>query len=661
MARKTGSKKGFSVKNKLITAFTLILIIPCLAVGVFGFVQSKSTVDEQLMWSAQENVHLLNEIINNLIDPNRKNVEFLAASITRERLAQENGKLVLAHLNQFQGLHDELATTYIGTDAGQMLLAPEQPLPEGFDPRKRPWYELAMSKKGEVVITEPYVSEGDGNSVTVTIARTVSDHSAVLAVDLKLDSLANVVKTVKIGKEGYVGILDAGNRFIVHPTAKPGSKGEGWYIEEMYKSDKGMFEYEFDGALKKMVFDTNKLTGWKLSGTMYANETDSAAAPILYNMVFVIVVAILIGSVVNYLLIRSILRPLHLIREATLQVAAGDLTVALNTNKNDEIGELAQTFDTMRESLRSVLQEVAQTAEHLASSSEELTASAEQSAQATEHIAENAQELAVGSEHQTRSVEESSRVIQDMSIGAQQIAGNAQGVSHTARQAADLAEEGNGAITKAMTQMHAISETVGGLSQAVKGLGERSNEIGQIVEVITQISEQTNLLALNAAIEAARAGAHGRGFAVVADEVRKLAEQSSQSAQQIGHLIVSIQSETQQAMQSMQVGQQEVETGLQVVNVAGSSFEAIQRSVAEVSKQIEEVTTACEVLSAGTNQVVQSIETIAEVANTSAAGTQNVSASAEEQLASMQEITASAAALSKVADELQQVIRKFKM
>lgn len=161
--------------------------------------------------------------------------------------------------------------------------------------------------------------------------------------------------------------------------------------------------------------------------------------------------------------------------------------------------------------------------------------------------------------------------------------------------------------------------------------------------------------------EAARAGENGRGFSVVADEVRKLAEQSAVSAQQISSLITGIQVDTSTAIQSMAAATNEVVAGIDVINVAGDSFAQIEGSVAKVNSQIHEVSSAVQQMAAGTEQMVQSMNHITEIGEKTSASSQEVSAATEEQLATMEEITSSALSLSKMAEDLQDLIGKFKV
>ncbi|USG64891.1 methyl-accepting chemotaxis protein [Brevibacillus ruminantium] len=368
------------------------------------------------------------------------------------------------------------------------------------------------------------------------------------------------------------------------------------------------------------------------------------------------------GITLAVMLTRNIRTPLTRLVDNVKEVASGNLRVEPLVIKNrDELASLTDSFNEMTSSLQQVIRQVSTTSEQVAASAEELTASAEQTSRATEQIAGVVQEVAAGTDRQVKSVDEGAKIVGEMTASIQQIAINAQGVSQTAIQVAEIAGEGNQAIQAAVRQMSAIHDSIRELAGAVEGLGTHSQAIGQIIEVITGIADQTNLLALNAAIEAARAGEHGRGFAVVADEVRKLAEQSSQSAAQIAQLINTIQSETKRAVASMDAGNREVESGIAVVHQAGETFGQIQYAITNVTEQIQDVSAAVQQVSAHTDQVVDVIRLISEVSDVAADGTQNVSAATEEQLASMEEIASSATALSKLAEELQVTVSMFKV
>ncbi|KUP22709.1 chemotaxis protein [Paenibacillus sp. DMB5] len=392
------------------------------------------------------------------------------------------------------------------------------------------------------------------------------------------------------------------------------------------------------------------------------NDSLESAEQAFNIILAVTVISLLLAVIIAFFIAGIISKPIQKLNASALLIANGDLSGKTITLKNkDELGTLAASFNTMTGNLRAMIESVSTTSEQVAASSEELLASAEQNTKASEQISETVELLAAGTTEQVNIVKRSSQAMNEMSLGSEQIAQLAQSVSVSAVDAANQSAEGNRIVRQAIEQMGSIRTSITSLTELVTGLGERSAEIGSITGVINNIARQTNLLALNAAIEAARAGEHGRGFAVVAGEVRKLAEESSLSAQKITDLVQLIQTDTDQAVEAVKVNSSETEAGIEMVTAAGQAFEQISEVVSKVAGEIQEVSAGSEEMSAATDESVRYMSEISLIAEESSSGVHNVSAAAEEQLASMEEIAASAGALSKMAEELQEQINKFKV
>ncbi|UHA72796.1 methyl-accepting chemotaxis protein [Paenibacillus sp. 481] len=649
-----------TVQQRLILSFCVILIIPSLTIGFLSFESANVIVKQQVVQSTEQNMKLLNSEIDTLIVDSKRNIEFLAQTVQIQGDVKADHSPLRQLVNRFQALHPDLVSTYVGTAEGAMIQAPKLKLPADYDPRTREWYKLAMKNKGKVVVTPPYKTASTGD-VVVSLSRTTADGRGVVGMNLKLDHLMTMTSDVKIGYQGYAIILDQTGKYIVHPKLERGSTAEGDWTEAVYAKPSGHISYVFDGTPKEMYFISNEQTGWIIIGTMYPEDFAKASEPIFNTTFIVIAVAIVLGAVIIFFIIRSILTPLRRLMRAAHSISEGDLTVQLDDVSRDEIGELSRSFNLMMKSLRSVLNEVSDTSLHLSSSAQELAAASDQSAKASQHTAESMMELAEGSEQQVLTMNEADRTVQEITQGVKSIEGSSHTVAQAAIQSSDVAAEGSHSIQKAIKQMESISSSVHQLRDTMNGLSAHTHSIDDIVKAISAIASQTNLLALNASIEAARAGEHGRGFAVVASEVRKLAEQSSIMARQIAETIQLIQVEMKKSAAHTVTSAAEVELGIEVMSDTGAAFARIEQAVDVVATQIQEVSASAQQMAAGTEQMNGYMHEVKVVTMKMAEGTQSVSATTEEQLASMEEMSTSAEELSRMAERLELQITKFKL
>lgn len=380
---------------------------------------------------------------------------------------------------------------------------------------------------------------------------------------------------------------------------------------------------------------------------------------ILFVIISTLVVLILIYLFIGFFL--SIKNTVNALQQVTTKAATGDLIQMVQLDTRDEIRTIGDGFNEMLTSFREMIHANKAISEELASTSEELSQIADETTKVTNRITEATQEVAAVSHTQMESAEGSLQALDEMTKGIIQIAEKSMLVSEASKQSALEANHGNQSIVQATEQMSVIQNTVNESARVVQVMGSRSQEIGKIVEVITDIASQTNLLALNAAIESARAGEHGKGFSVVADEVRKLAEQSKASAEQIAALIYEIQQETNHSIEVMNQVADEVTRGTNVVSEVGQSFQRIYASTQEVDTKIQEVTTISEQMSASAEEVLASVHEMTKLASEAAANTQNVASSSEEQYATVEEISTTISVLNNKAQEMHQLIERFKL
>ena len=248
-------------------------------------------------------------------------------------------------------------------------------------------------------------------------------------------------------------------------------------------------------------------------------------------------------------------------------LADGDLTVQATVTE-DITGAIADSINYAIDALRELVTTIND-------SSILVDAASKQTEGTSRHLVRSA-------ETQAKQAAAASESMARMAISIEEVSGNAERCSDVARHAVEISHKGGEAVRRTIAGMNTIRETIQDTSKRIKRLGESSQEIGNIVELIEEIAEQTNILALNASIEASRAGEASRGFAVVADEVQKLAERSAGATKKIEVLVSTIQSDTNEAVMSMERSTTDVVGGALLAENAGAALEEIE----QVSHQI---------------------------------------------------------------------------
>ncbi|ATP95100.1 methyl-accepting chemotaxis protein [Bacillus sp. FSL W7-1582] len=650
-----------SISKKLVIAFLVVLILPTVALTISAFFTSKTELDKQIMGSAMSQVNAFDTLIDENIGNKAEAVTLFTDDLKAANLQEKNRKATIKELQQYGKINEkDVSAIYAGSEKGLFMQYPVQKMPDGYDPRERPWYQEAMSADGKQVITKPYVAASTGKMV-ITIAQKTKDGSGVIGLDMEIDSLIQKLKEIKIGQKGYAFIMEKDKTVLADPTQKAGSKVSENLANIIFKNKQGNGSYTLNGTDKKVAYVTNELTGWKIGGTMLVSEVEDAAKPVFNTAIIVFSVTLIVAGTLIFFIVRSISSRLSNLARFSKKVSDGDLRDKLQIQSDDEIGQVGKGFNTMIDSLRSLIGAVQTSVENVASSSEELTASAGQTSKATEHITLAIEQFSTGNESQNDKVESSSEELEEMNRGLQHMNESAESITASSIKSTEIAGEGGQLVEKTASQMNVIDQSVKKAENVISALESKSKDITQILGVINGIADQTNLLALNAAIEAARAGESGRGFSVVAEEVRKLAVQSANSAKEIENLIKEIVQDIDVSQEVFTAVNQEVQSGLSFTEQTKVSFHNIFDMTKEISDQLQTMNRTVVQLSKGSAHVSEAVREIADVSRESSANIQDIAASAEEQLASMEEISSSSATLSSMAEELRDLISKFKV
>ena len=326
-------------------------------------------------------------------------------------------------------------------------------------------------------------------------------------------------------------------------------------------------------------------------------------------------------------------------QEAILQLldeladlADGDLRVTASVTENFT-GAIADSINFAIDQMRGLVSNINRISVQVASAATE-----------TQGTALN---LAEASENQAREISDASTAINQMASSIDQVSMNASESATVAERAVEIAGKGGVVVRNTIGGMDRIRDQIQETSKRIKRLGESSQEIGDIVSLINDIADQTNILSLNAAIQASMAGDAGRGFAVVADEVQRLAERASAATKQISALVKTIQSDTNEAVISMEQTTTEVVQGARLAQDAGVALEEIEGTSKNLAELIQSISDAARQQAATAGHISNTMAVIQEITSTTSQGTEATASSIGE--------------LATMADEMRNSVEGFKL
>ena len=363
------------------------------------------------------------------------------------------------------------------------------------------------------------------------------------------------------------------------------------------------------------------------------SQVNSAIATGNTFVIVVVIISIAVAAFIGYVTVRAITRPLYRVNELLTVASSGDLTHRLDDSAQDEFGLLARNCNTLIGNLKELITAINVRAEQLAAASEQTSAV---TAQTTHSI-----------QDQKSQIGQVATATTEMHSTSQLVVQNAEDTLSQIRHADAEAENVRQISLENKNTIEILSRDVQEAADVINKLHQDSASIGGILDVIRGVADQTNLLALNAAIEAARAGEQGRGFAVVADEVRTLASRTQESTQEINAMIEVLQAGAEKAVAVMNQGKEQTAACVAQTEKATQALDIISDAVHkahDVSSQIEQSAREQNTVS---QEISEKLETIVGIAEETTAGAQQTSESSQE--------------VARLAEELQQSIRQFKV
>ncbi len=557
-----------------------------------------------------------------------------------EELAEPERSIYMTLLDVHKAYPDYLLV-YASNKAGGITQAPNDSLSPGYNASERPWYKDTV-RTGKTIITEAYIS--DSGDAVFTVASPIRNQNnqitGVSAIDITLNTLTSETGSVKVGKTGYMLLIDSLDQVVSDPknsgnnihqskrwlgkSLKDLPKDASIALRELRNLKNGYKEVSIDGVEWLASVKTTP-NNWSLVMLQERDEVFAGAFDMTMAIAQVGLAIAVILLVIAWAVARSIAKPIATLVKASQAVAEGDLHAMPHDSApfKGEVGLLHASLTSMVDKLVELIDMAnikIKEAELALADSQKAYDSAEQAKKEAEsarhegiihtteqmrHIIDNlvttTKQLSEGSitiEKSTKSqedkVESTSQAIANMNISVESVSATSLRTASHAEEALDEAQKGKNIVLNLVNKMTEIEQKASSMQQSLGTLNSQAADIVKIMDMINDIADQTNLLALNAAIEAARAGDAGRGFAVVADEVRKLAEKTMEATKQVDITVSTIQQGTKDNMIAIQETAAYISESSSVANTAGVALAEIESMVNNTAEEIRSVAIASE-------------------------------------------------------------------
>ena len=574
--------KNLRFSHKILLAASLIVIAAFALFTLYNDYLQRNAIRRDLDNYLQEMGDVTAKNIQTWLAGRALLIENLSQSV-----ALNSDKTNVSLLLEQKAVTSTFMGAYLGNNDGSFIIRPDSKMPDGYDPRARPWYKSAESTSGSA-LTEPYIDLASGQLV-ISIVDSVlkgGQRIGVVGGDLSLQVIADSINALDFDGMGYAFLVSADGKVLVHPDKNLVMKNlKDIYPQDTPRISTELSEITADGKTRIVTFTQIKglsSVNWYIGLSVDKDKAYAMLSEFRTSALIATVIAVAITIFLLGMLIRVLMQPLHVMSRAMQDIAdgEGDLTRRLTIQNQDEFGILGNAFNRFVERIHGSIREVSSATEHVNEVALRVVSASNSSM--------------LNSDEQASRTNSVAAAINELGAAAQEIARNAAQASQQASDARNLAEDGQQVVDRSIQAMNQLSKMISASSTNIETLNSKTVNIGQILEVITSISQQTNLLALNAAIEAARAGEAGRGFAVVADEVRNLAHRTQESAQQVQTMIEELQVGARESVGTMSESQRHSQDSVEIANLAGERLNSVTQRIGEIDGMNQSVATATE-------------------------------------------------------------------
>lgn len=544
---------------------------------------------------------------------------------------------------------------------------------DDYDPRTRDWWIGAEKEK--IYVSVPYKDSEKGHLVVTVSAPVVKDNKlvAVVAADISIKFINDMVESISVLKSGKASLITGKGLFISSPKYEAEqninevSSGELKPFMEKLSANTALFEYNEKGSDNFIAKNNIQGTDWIFYINVPKKEVFESSLVLGEFMIILSIISIAILIIITYFIAKAVSKPITNLSDDLKELADYDLQVKSNSfystysKRKDEIGDISKSILRVKNTMKDAISTINNIATQVSASSEELTATSDESYTSAQNAADIADKILISAKSQSENTEKGAESMQNMgdALLANKELIKALNVASSA--VIEAEENGLKSIEKLVEATKKVKSSSDVVNTVIENTNDSAIKISSASDMIQSISDQTNLLALNAAIEAARAGEAGKGFAVVAEEIRKLAEQSNSFTEEIKGVVKALTDKTTEAVDIMQEVSSVVKDQVDKVNLTKEQFEIIKLQLDKTKESVNKLNSSSGDLEENKELVIKVIEELSTLSGENVIATENYFETVEKQTKSSKQIAQASQSLEEMAQEMSELISKFKI